>query len=128
MAIEAMRDRLAEDSMFASAIGKPPVTVELPDARLNTGECLMLTGDAAELTFTLRSGDQVEFSIYPGWTILAALNSRDLRYPQMVPVIGDMEHLDRFMVLVEEHIAEFIAEVALSSAAHLLGPRPNVGF
>jgi hypothetical protein len=82
------------------------------------------------LWFDLSRGDKIELLIYPGFPVLAALKCRDMLYRPAAPVTGDLAHLDAFMALAEDHIAGFIADVALSSAAHVLErDRPaRIGF
>jgi hypothetical protein len=126
-AIEAMRDTLFEDPMFANAIGRPDLVLEPDDDPSTIDGRFRLVGRAAELMFVLRGEDKVGLSIYPDCPVHTALKCHEMRYPQAIPVKGDMAHLDAFMALALDHIADFIADVALSRAAHVLQPAKPAG-
>jgi hypothetical protein len=120
--IEAMRDTLSADPMFANAMGRPGLGLELHDDPSRTGGRLRLEGRAAEFVFTLGREGKVRLSIYPGLAVIADLDCPEVRYTPAIPVEGNIARLDEFMALVQDHIADFMADVALSGAAHVLQP------
>lgn len=74
----------------------------------------------------LSQTDDLWFEILPSLQVLEALNLRQLSYTPAHAIRGEMAHLEAFTERVEDHIADFLADVAVSPAADLLGPTRQV--
>jgi hypothetical protein len=120
-ALEAMRDRLLEDALFADVIGRPEVGVEPWNEEGEDGATLDLKGRLA--TFSLVADikrDRFVFRIYPDIPTTEALGCPLIGYSPDSGMRGRSTDLNAFITLIEDHIADFLADVATTPAAALL--------
>lgn len=120
-ALEAMRDRLFEDPLFADVIGRPEVGVEPWDEEGEDGATLKLKGRLA--TFSIVTDikhDRLSFRIYPDMRTTEALDCSLAGYSPDSGMRGRSTDLNAFISLVENHIADFLADVATTPTAALL--------
>lgn len=116
-ALVAMVARLSRDPMFANAVGRPEVTFECVD---EGAARLTFDGPTSTFAFRLEKDDDVCFHI----TLSARLDhalGRDFggaNGPK--PLYGTLDRLDEFVVHAEDRIAELLADLYLSPAAHLV--------
>ena len=120
-AVAALVRRLAADPMFANGVGRPQLTTGMPDTP-GGSISVRFSGRVGSFCFWLREGDELAFEILPGLELNRALACGRGSYTGAKPLSGHIEHLDAFLEQVEDHIAEFIADVHGSPAAHLLEP------
>lgn len=113
---------LSSDPMFANAMGHPKVTIRREDTDGRQGT-LGFAGPAGTLTFSIYNDKTVWVRINPALTVVAALDC-GLSYG-IDPLKGEMSHVDDLIVRVRDYIAEFVADVHLSSAANILLLRPK---
>jgi hypothetical protein len=116
-ALEAMRDRLFEDPLFADVVGRPEVNVAPWDDEGEDGATLSLKGRL--VTFSVATDakrDRVSLRIYPDLSTTHALNCR-LSYSPDSGIKGSSKDLNAFITSVEDHIADFLADVATTPAA-----------
>jgi hypothetical protein len=120
-ALEAMRDRLFEDPLFADVIGRPEVGVEPWNEEGEDGATLHLKGRLA--TFSILTDikrDRFSFRIYPDMPTTEALGCSLAGYSPDSGMRGRSTDLNAFITLIEDHIADFLADVATTPAAALL--------
>jgi hypothetical protein len=125
-ALEAMRDRLFEDPLFADVIGRPDVGVEPWNEEGEDGATLSLKGRLA--TFSIVTDikrDRFSFRIYPDMPSTEALGcSLAAGYSPDGGMRGRSTDLNAFIARIEDHIADFLADVATTPAAALLLQSP----
>jgi hypothetical protein len=114
-AVAKLAEELAPDPMSSHAFGN----VRIKASRTDT------VGDAGQLTPSGRAG-QISFAfdrrriwmrIYAASEISVALDCGLTYAPE--PLQGDIARLDEFMDRARDHVADYLAEVHLSSAAHV---------
>ena len=120
-ALEAMRDRLFEDPLFADVIGRPVVEVEPWNEEGEDGATLSLKGRLARFSILADiTRDRFSFWIYPDMPTGEALGCPMTSYSPDSGMRGRSTDLNAFIALVEDHIADFLADVATTPAAALL--------
>lgn len=121
-ALEAVRDRLFEDPLFADVIGRPEVSVEPWNEEGEDGATLNLKGQLSS-TFSIVTDikrDRFSFRIYPDIRTTEALGCSMAGYSPDSGMRGRSTDLNAFITLIEGHIADFLADVATTPAAALL--------
>ena len=120
-AIEVMRDRLFEDPLFADVVGQPKVNMAPWDEEGEDGATLSLNGRLVSFSLTVDlKRDRFMFRIYPDTSTTNALNCRLTGYSPDSGIKGRSTDLKTFIRLIEDHIADFIADIAANPAAALL--------
>jgi hypothetical protein len=120
-ALEAMRDRLFKDPLFADVIGQPDVEVKSWNEEGEDGATLRLEGRLA--TFSIMADikrDRFSFRINPAIQTSDALGCSLVGYPPDGGVRGRSTDLNAFITLIEDHVADFLADVATTPAVALL--------
>jgi hypothetical protein len=124
-AVAEMATRLAQDPIFAAGFGATPKpafkwsaeTPQLSSIEVDgvVGYFVVQTccesasqGKAERVSLTLR--------ICPEWALTKVLGCGWL-YAEATPVEGDADDLSGFLVVVEDMLAEFLADVVVSPAA-----------
>ena len=120
-ALEMMKD-LSSDPMFANAMGYPDVSIRREDADGRIG-VVSFAGPAGVLSFQTFEHDRIGMQIYPKPIVMGALDC-GLTYG-IDPLKGELSRIDDLMARVRDHIAEFLADIHLSPAAHILQSKPQ---
>lgn len=115
-------NRMSADAMFSNAMGKPEVTVRRTDKEGRRGH-IIFEGEAGGLLFDISASDEIWMQIMPNYVVTAALDC-GLSYA-IGPVKGDLSRIGDFIDRVRDHVAEYLADIYLSPAAHLLEPKPE---
>jgi hypothetical protein len=121
-ALEAMRDRLFEDPLFADVIGRPEIGVEPWNDEGEVAATLSLKGRLARFSIVVNiKHDRFCFRIYPDVRTGEAIGlPYGVRYSPESGMGGRSVDLNAFIALIEDHIADFLADVATTPAAALL--------
>lgn len=120
-ALEMMKD-LSSDPMFANAMGYPDVSIRREDADGRIG-VVSFAGLAGVLSFQTFNHGGIGIRIYPEPIVMGALEC-GLSYG-IDPLKGELSRIDDLMARVRDHIAEFLADIYLSLAAHILQSKPQ---
>jgi hypothetical protein len=124
-ALEAMRDRLFEDPLFADVIGQPEMGIEPWNEEGEEGATLNLKGRLATFSIvTDLKRDGFSFRIYPDMRTSEALSCSLAGYSPDSGMRGCSTDLNSFIILIEDHIADFLADVATTPATALLLQTP----
>jgi hypothetical protein len=124
-ALEAMRDRLFEDPLFADVIGRPEVGVESWDEEDEDGATLTFAGRLATFSILMNiKRGQFSFRIYPDMRTTEALGCSLAGYSPNSGIRGRSTDLKASITLIEGHIADFLADIATTPAAALLSQSP----
>lgn len=128
-ALAAMVARLSQDPMFANAVGRPEVVFKCDNALAGEGYATF-DGPAATFEFALDRDGSIRLRTYPTGIAMHALERNYASgYTGSKPLSGTLDGLDEFLARVEDHIAELLADLYLSPAAHLvLGTRKKPGI
>ena len=118
-AVSGMIERLSSDPMFAHAIGRPDVTVKRDD-RLGQEGSLSFVGRVGRVSFIVTANDSVLVRIQPDWAVVTALDCA-LSY-EVDPIKGDLSGIDDLLLRVCDHLGDFLADIYLSPAVHLVQP------
>lgn len=119
-ASEMMKD-LSSDPMFANAMVHPKVSIRRGDVDGRIGS-LSFAGPAGVLSFQTFDRGEIWVRIQPNMIVVSALDC-GLSY-SIDPLKGELSRIDDLMARVRDHIAEFLADIHLSPAAHILQPKP----
>jgi hypothetical protein len=118
-ALEAMRDRLSEDPLFADVIGRPEMGVAPWNQDGEDSATLSLTGRLA--TFSIVADikrDRFSFRIYPDMPGTEALGcSLAAGYSPDGGIRGRSTDLTAFIARIEDHIGDFLADLVTTPAA-----------
>jgi hypothetical protein len=118
-AVSNMVAILSADPMFGNAIGRNEVTAKRDDKDGTIG-VVQCSGRAGVLSFQIIEGGVVLMQILPDWVATSAL---DCSYTYThEPIKGDLSAVDDLIGRACDHIADFIADLYLSPAAHMLEP------
>jgi hypothetical protein len=112
--------QLSGDAMFSNAMGRPEVTVRRRDKDGRRGE-VKFEDEAGSLFFDISGSDEIWMRIMPNFVVTAALDC-GLCYA-FEPIKGDLSRIEDFIDRVRDHVAEYLADIYLSPAAHLLEPK-----
>jgi hypothetical protein len=110
--------QLSGDTMFSNAMGRPEVTVRRRDKDGRRGE-VKFEGEAGALFFDISGSDEIWMQIMPNFVVTAALDC-GLCYAFES---SDLPRIEDFIDRVRDHVAEYLADIYLSPAAHLLEPK-----
>ena len=117
-ALRGLLDRLGRDPMFSRAFpGRPEPTIadQHPDSLMVTVE-----GVVGIIAVGLDEDDSLRSSIHPHFQVKAALDCGHRYGPE--PLRGSMDDLATFLTTIEDHLAEFLADIYLSPAASMIMP------
>ena len=103
---------MSQDPMFADAIGNPVPT--LKPANSEDAAIVQIKGCAGNCHFYLDRDNSLYLDIVVGSDVQRALGCR-CSYTGMNWVCGNMADLDGFIARVEDHIAEFLADIHLTA-------------
>jgi hypothetical protein len=119
-AVSALVKQLSGDAMFSNAMGKmPEMTVRRIDQEGRHGD-IKFEGESGALLFDISGSDEIWMQIMPNFVVMTAL---DCGFCYAIePIKGDLSHIEDFIDRVRDHIAEYLADIYLSPAAHLLEP------
>jgi hypothetical protein len=118
-AVSGMIERLSSDPMFGYAIGRPEVTVKRDD-KLGQEGSLSFGGRAGRVLFIVTANGSVLVRIQPDWAVATALDC-DMSY-EVDPIRGDLSGIDDLLLRVCDHLGDFLADIYLSPAVHLVQP------
>jgi hypothetical protein len=112
--------QLSGDAMFSNAMGRPEVTVRRDDKDGHRGS-VKFEGETGALFFDISGGDEIRMQIMPDFVVRTALDC-GVCYG-LEPIKGDLSRIEDFIDRVRDHVAEYLADIYLSPAAHLLEPK-----
>ena len=118
-AVSEMLGKLSDNPMFALAMGRSEVTVRRQDKEGQEGS-LTFEGPVGSVSFSIDVDGSVSMRIYPSLPVASALDC-GLAYGTD-PVRGGPYDIDEFIPRVRDHLGDFLADIYLSPAAHLVQP------